>query len=73
MHAIEELLAKKAGKSSITTGEIINCEIDMAGINDLYLQTIQSFYEMGGGKVYNPDKVIIFLDHYAPASTITQA
>lgn len=73
MHAIEKLLAKKAGKKSIKAGEIINCEIDMAGINDLYLQTIRSFYEMGGKKVYNPDKVIMFLDHYAPASTITQA
>ena len=73
MHAIEKLLAKKAGKPSIKTGEIINCEIDMAGINDLYLQTIRSFYEMGGTKVHNPDKVIMFLDHYAPASTITQA
>ncbi len=73
MHAIEKLLAKKSGKASVKTGEIINCEIDMAGINDLYLQTIRSFYEMGGTKVYDPSKVIMFLDHYAPASTIQQA
>lgn len=73
MHAIEKILAKKAGKSSVQTGEIINCEIDMAGMNDLYLQIIKSFYEMGGTKVYDPTKVIMFLDHYAPASTIIQA
>jgi 3-isopropylmalate/(R)-2-methylmalate dehydratase large subunit len=73
MHAIEKLLAKKAGKMSVQTGEIINCEIDMAGINDLYLQTIRSFHEMGGVKVHDPSKVIMFLDHYAPASTIMQA
>lgn len=73
MHAIEKLLAKKAGKQSVRTGEIINCDIDMAGINDLYLQTIRSFFEMGAKKVYDPSKVIMFLDHYAPASTIQQA
>lgn len=73
MHAIEKLLAKKAGKHRVKAGEIINCEIDMAGINDLYLQTIKSFYEMGAKKVHNPDKIIMFLDHYAPASTIQQA
>lgn len=73
MHAIEKLLAKKAGKPSVSTGEIINCEIDMAGINDLYLQTIRSFFEMGGVRVHDPSKVIMFMDHYAPASTITQA
>ena len=73
MHALEKILAKKAGKESVITGEIVNCSIDMAGINDLYLQTIRSFFEMGGTKVYDPGKVIMFLDHYAPASTITQA
>lgn len=73
MHAIEKLLAKAAGKDTVTTGEIINCAVDMAGINDLYLQTIRSFYEMGGKKVHDPKKIVVFLDHYAPASTITQA
>lgn len=73
MHAIEKLLAKKAGKTHVTMGEILNCEIDLAGINDLYLQTVRSFYEMGGTKVHSPSKVMMFLDHYAPASSILQA
>ncbi len=73
MHAIEKILAKAADVTNITTGEIINCKVDLAGINDLYLQTIRSFYEMGGKKVHDPDKLIVFLDHYAPASTIAQA
>ncbi len=73
MHAIEKLLAKKAGKQIVKTDEIVNCDIDMAGINDLYLQTIRSFFEMGAKKVYDPSKVIMFLDHYAPASSIQQA
>ncbi len=73
MHAIEKILARAAGKATLATGEIINCKVDLAGINDLYLQTIRSFYEMGGKKVHDPKKVVVFLDHYAPASTITQA
>ncbi len=73
MHAIEKILAKAAGKAAVATGEIINCKVDLAGINDLYLQTIRSFYEMGGKRVHDPKKVVVFLDHYAPASTITQA
>jgi 3-isopropylmalate/(R)-2-methylmalate dehydratase large subunit len=73
MHAIEKILAKAAGKESVVTGETVNCKVDLAGINDLYLQTIRSFFEMGGKKVHDPTKVIVFLDHYAPASTITQA
>ena len=57
---------------SVKTGQIINCEIDLAGINDLYLQTVRSFFEMGATKVSHPDRIAMFLDHYAPASTITQ-
>jgi len=73
LHALEKLLAKKAGKDSVSTGEIVNCTVDMAGINDLYLQTVRSFFEMGGTKVHDPNKIIMFMDHYAPASTIVQA
>ena len=73
MHALEKILAKKAGVSKVTTGEVVNCKVDVAGINDLYLQTVRSFYEMGAKKVALPERVVMFFDHYAPASTITQA
>ena len=73
MHALEKILAKKAGKDSVRTGDIVNCTVDRAGINDLYLQTVRSFREIGGKKVAIPENVVMFMDHYAPASTIIQA
>jgi homoaconitate hydratase family protein len=73
MHAIEKILARAAGVKGVSPGEIVNCRVDLAGINDLYLQTIGSFREMGGQKVLDPGKIVVFLDHYAPASTIRQA
>jgi len=73
MHAIEKILARAADKSTVTTGEIVNCRVDLAGINDLYLQTVRSFVEMGGKKVLQPERIVVFFDHYAPASTIIQA
>ena len=73
MHAVEKILAATAGKQSVSTGEIVNCTVDVAGINDLYLQTVRSFFEVGGKQVANPDRICIFMDHYAPASTIMQA
>jgi homoaconitate hydratase family protein len=73
LHVLEKILAWAAGRDEVTTGEIVNCRVDLAGINDLYLQTLRSFYEMGGERVHDPQKVVMFLDHFAPASTITQA
>ena len=73
MHALEKILAKGAGKDAVATGEIVNCQVDLAEVNDIYLQTIRSFYEMGGRKVHSPEKITFILDHYAPASTQQQA
>ncbi|MDW7667775.1 MAG: 3-isopropylmalate dehydratase large subunit [Bacillota bacterium] len=73
MHALEKILAKASGKQSVEAGEIVNAKVDLAEVNDLYLQTIKSFYEMGGDKVYNPDKITFILDHYAPAPSIQSA
>jgi homoaconitate hydratase family protein len=73
MHALEKILARSAERKSVHAGEIVNCKIDIAGINDLYYQTVKSFYEMEGEKVYDPEKVILFFDHYAPCATEKQA
>ncbi len=73
MHAIEKILAKNSGKDMVHTGEIVTAKIDFAEINDLYLQTIYSFYEMGGEKVWDKEKVAFVFDHYAPAPTIKSA
>ncbi len=73
MHAIEKLLAEKAGLKEVKAGQIVNCDVDVAGINDLYYQTVKSFYEMGATKVFDPDKIVLFFDHYAPCATIKQA
>jgi 3-isopropylmalate dehydratase large subunit len=73
MHAIEKILAKAAGKERVETGEIVNCKIDFAEVNDLYLQTIYSFYEMGGKKVWDNEKATFVFDHYSPAPTIQTA
>ncbi len=73
MHAIEKILAQAAGKEKVFTGEIVNAKVDFAEVNDLYLQTILSFYEMGGKKVWDPSRLAFVFDHYAPAPTIQSA
>lgn len=73
MHALEKILAKHSGKETVSCGEIITATIDFAEINDLYLQTVYSFREMGGQKVWDPDKIAFVFDHYAPTPTIMAA
>lgn len=56
MHAIEKILAKNSGREQVSTGEIVTAKVDFAEINDLYLQTVYSFYEMGGEKVWDSER-----------------
>lgn len=73
MHAIEKILAKNSGKGQVRTGEIVTAKVDFAEINDLYLQTVYSFYEMGGEKVWDNQRAAFVFDHYAPAPDIKSA
>lgn len=66
MHAIEKIFAKNSGRKTVKTGEIVTAQVDFAEINDLYLQTVYSFYEMGGEKVWNRERCAFVFDHYAP-------
>ncbi|MDO4617079.1 MAG: 3-isopropylmalate dehydratase large subunit [Lachnospiraceae bacterium] len=73
MHAIEKILAKNSGCERVTAGEIVTAKVDFAEINDLYLQTVYSFYEMGGEKVWDSTRCAFVFDHYAPAPDIKSA
>lgn len=73
MHAIEKILARNAGLPSVKTGEIVTAKVDFAEINDLYLQTVYSFYEMGGEKIWDNTRAAFVFDHYAPCPTIKTA
>lgn len=73
MHAIEKILMKNSGLSEVHTGEIVTAKVDFAEINDLYLQTVYSFYEMGGEKVWDNTRCAFVFDHYAPTPDIKSA
>lgn len=73
MHAIEKILAKNSGLEKVSAGQIVTAKVDFAEINDLYLQTVYSFYEMGGEKVWDKERAAFVFDHYAPAPDIKSA
>lgn len=73
MHAIEKILARNSGLQTVRTGEIVTAKVDFAEINDLYLQTVYSFYEMGGEKVWDRERCAFVFDHYAPCPDVKSA
>ena len=54
MHPLYQILAQAENREQIKPGEFIVVNVDLAEINDLYLQVLLSFKEMGWDKVWNP-------------------
>jgi 3-isopropylmalate/(R)-2-methylmalate dehydratase large subunit len=69
MTMAQKLLAKKAGKDQTVVGEIVNVEPDLAMSHDNAGLVIKQFRQIGQPRVWNPAKIVIPLDHRAPAES----
>jgi len=65
----QKLLAKKAGVAQVQVGEIVNVEPDLAMSHDNAGLVIKQFKQIGQSRVWNPERIIIPLDHRAPAES----
>ncbi len=66
---VEKILARASGKESVVPGEIVEGRVDLAMMHEQWAQTVQPFHEMGATRVWDPDRVVIAIDHWVPAST----
>ncbi len=65
----QKLLAKKAQKPEVQVGEIVNVSPDLAMSHDNAGLVIKQFEQIGKVQVWNPDRIVIPLDHRAPAES----
>jgi 3-isopropylmalate/(R)-2-methylmalate dehydratase large subunit len=65
----QKLLAQKAGKTEVQVGEIVNVEPDLAMSHDNAGLVIKQFRQIGQDRVWNPGRIVIPLDHRAPAES----
>ena len=71
----EKILAKAAGKDSVSAGDIEWVDIDIAMMDDILGPRIEisEHMERIHDEVWNPDKIVIISDHYTPPATAKQA
>jgi 3-isopropylmalate/(R)-2-methylmalate dehydratase large subunit len=74
MTITEKILARHAGKDSVTPGELIEVDIDLALANDITAPlAIRVFDELGTGKVFDREKIALVPDHFVPNKDIASA
>ena len=70
----QKILAKHAGKKSVSPGELINCKLDLVLGNDITSPTaIKEFEKIGVKKVFDKKKIFLVPDHFTPAKDIKSA
>ena len=64
----QKLVARAAGRSTVTPGEIVTCKVDLAMMHDSGgPRRVKPMLERLGAKVWDPSKVVVITDHYVPA------
>ncbi len=67
----EKILSRTSGKKA-SAGELVVAKIDAAMTHDGNAKlTIKAFQEMGGRKVWDPNRIAIVIDHVAPSASET--
>jgi len=70
----EKILAWHAGRDEVQPGELINARVDLVLANDITAPlAIEAFRAMGAKGVFDPTKVVLVPDHFAPARDILAA
>ncbi|MBM3291523.1 3-isopropylmalate dehydratase large subunit [Candidatus Bathyarchaeota archaeon] len=70
----EKILSHAAGLQDAKAGEIVKAKVDLVMINDATgVLATQALKDLGKSKVWDPEKVVIVNDHFAPACTIQAA
>ncbi|HBF36813.1 MAG TPA: 3-isopropylmalate dehydratase large subunit [Firmicutes bacterium] len=71
MTITEKILAAHADLAEVRPGQIISAKVDMIMANDMAgVIAIDEFHKIKGAKIFDPQKVVIVLDHCTPGRNI---
>ncbi len=65
----EKILARASGSDTVVPGQIVEGAVDLAMMHEQGAQTVGPYHQMGAERVWDPDRVVIAIDHWVPAST----
>jgi 3-isopropylmalate/(R)-2-methylmalate dehydratase large subunit len=69
MTLAEKILARAGDVERVVPGQIVEGKVDLAMMHEQGAQTVGPFHEMGAKEVWDPERVVIAIDHWVPAST----
>ncbi len=69
MTLAEKILARASGRDRVSPDEIVTARVDLALSHENADLVRKSFAEVGVGRVWDPEKIVIVFDHRIPAES----
>ena len=70
----EKILAAHSGRDAVEAGELLTAKVDLAMANDVTTPpAIAEFTKLEIDRVWDPDRVVLVMDHFCPAKDIPAA
>jgi homoaconitate hydratase family protein len=74
MNITEKIVANASGKKAVSSGEIVDANVDVLMTHDLTGPlAVEAFRKIGAEKVWDNQKIVIILDHQIPAESVKAA
>ncbi len=73
MNLTQRIMARSAGKAEVCAGEIIDAHVDRTMSHDNAGLVSKIFKTIGVDQVWDPEKIVILLDHRVPSNSIKTA
>src|SRR5947209_6557370 len=65
----EKILARASGKERVVPGDIVDGAVDLLYMHEMLAMALMPFNEIGTMKVWDPEKIVVTLDHWVPPPT----
>ncbi len=73
MTMAEKVLARASGKDRVEAGQYVTAKVDRMMCHDSFPGCAIALKRMGINEFYDPDRVVVIIDHYFPAPTVRMA
>jgi 3-isopropylmalate/(R)-2-methylmalate dehydratase large subunit len=65
----EKVLARTSGRESVAAGEYVTAQVDRVMAHEAFTICALNLVRLGIEQVFDPEKILVILDHYFPAPT----
>jgi 3-isopropylmalate/(R)-2-methylmalate dehydratase large subunit len=66
MTMAEKILAKASGQDRVQAGDFVDAQVDLLYMHEMLALALTPFREIGVDRVWDPERIVVTLDHWVP-------